>query len=413
MHAGDEGDRIYEIGGAERVSLRRSHAGVRATARAAPHHAAGSGADTAAQQPLARPRDPALRAGGRSLIESIPHETVVRDSRAPERLPDRAEERRQAIDRRSRTRITIRARRAGPTRSPLVATRASLGSDGGMRHPRRLVDSRHCDPRRSTGAGLRSDPPDRRRSGWYAYDGLWRLRGFLDLLVGGVGMRRGLAAIPSSRRRRHAGLVACGGLRTRPPAATACRDEAAGAGLARVRGEAVAEGSRLHQTAVFDPSGLSGLIYWYAIAASPHAGVPRPAGGHCSRGAGRRPDAPAAAMRPLAALLLLLLLANPARGEAPMLTRADALWARRSEGQVDAVARSAPARAAIDAYEQAIAAEPGNFEAYWQLLRALWFSADLQQHGRGPGAPDLRAGAGRRRARFRTAGRSGSAAARR
>src|SRR5688500_19801759 len=28
-------------------------------------------------------------------------------------------------------------------------------------------------------------------TGWYAFGWLWRLRGFLDLLAGGVGMRRG------------------------------------------------------------------------------------------------------------------------------------------------------------------------------------------------------------------------------
>ena len=86
---------------------------------------------------------------------------------------------------------------------------------------------------------------------------------------------------------------------------------------------------------------------------------------------------PAAAMCPVAALLLVLLFASGARGDASDLGRADALWGRRAEGQMNAVARHEPVRAAIDAYERAIAAEPRNLEAHWKLLRALWFSADF------------------------------------
>jgi tetratricopeptide (TPR) repeat protein len=80
---------------------------------------------------------------------------------------------------------------------------------------------------------------------------------------------------------------------------------------------------------------------------------------------------------PVAALLLVLLCATGARADASQLARADALWARRAEGQVNAVARPEPVRAAIDAYERAIAAEPHRLEAYWKLLRAFWFSADF------------------------------------
>lgn len=82
-------------------------------------------------------------------------------------------------------------------------------------------------------------------------------------------------------------------------------------------------------------------------------------------------------MRAIATLLLAVLCASTARGEGSQLARADALWARRAEGQVDAVARPEPVHAAIDAYERTIAAEPRNLEAYWKLLRAFWFSADF------------------------------------
>ena len=61
------------------------------------------------------------------------------------------------------------------------------------RRPCRKPPGRFANPSglRVAGAGF---APIRRiggATGWYAYQLLWRIRGFLDLLVGGVGMRRG------------------------------------------------------------------------------------------------------------------------------------------------------------------------------------------------------------------------------
>jgi hypothetical protein len=74
-------------------------------------------------------------------------------------------------------------------------------------------------------------------------------------------------------------------------------------------------------------------------------------------------------------LALALLCAPPAAASTPELQLADALWARRAEGQVEGVPRPERASAAITAYEAAVAARPEDLEAQWKLLRALWFSA--------------------------------------
>lgn len=71
---------------------------------------------------------------------------------------------------------------------------SSLGETktwGGVKFGSRLVDSRSVQ--------VAAPPPDSFRpiqqiggeAGWYFGDWLWRLRGFLDLLLGGAGMRRG------------------------------------------------------------------------------------------------------------------------------------------------------------------------------------------------------------------------------
>jgi uncharacterized protein YbjT (DUF2867 family) len=106
------------------------------------------------------------------------------------------------------------------------------------------------------------------QAGWYGVDRLWRLRGALDRLVGGPGLRRG---------RRDATRVAFGdaidfwrvtGLE--PGRRLALRAEM------RLPGEALLEfaiepspgragRSRLVQTARFLPRGLSGIVYWYLM----------------------------------------------------------------------------------------------------------------------------------------------------
>ena len=104
--------------------------------------------------------------------------------------------------------------------------------------------------------------------GWYGVDWLWRLRGALDHLAGGPGLRRG---------RRHAERVAFGDAidfwrvtGVDPGRRLSLRAEM------RLPGEALLEfvvapmpdragRSRLVQTARFAPRGLLGIAYWYAV----------------------------------------------------------------------------------------------------------------------------------------------------
>lgn len=103
-------------------------------------------------------------------------------------------------------------------------------------------------------------------NGWYYADFLWKWRGFLDLLAGGVGMRRG---------RRHPTLLRPGDpvdfWRVEawvPPSLLRLRAEMKLPGRAwlefRVRPEG-SESSWIIQRALFDSRGLAGLLYWYAL----------------------------------------------------------------------------------------------------------------------------------------------------
>ena len=104
-----------------------------------------------------------------------------------------------------------------------------------------------------------------KRQGWYFGDWLWQARGFLDLLVGGVGVRRG---------RRDPINIRLGDALDfwrvdsyEPGRLLRLRAEMKVPGRAWLEFEVTEHeaGSRVRQTAIFDPVGLFGLAYWYAL----------------------------------------------------------------------------------------------------------------------------------------------------
>lgn len=102
--------------------------------------------------------------------------------------------------------------------------------------------------------------------GWYAADWLWKLRGWMDVLVGGPGLRRG---------RRNPEAVGYGealdfwrvvGIeRDRWLALRAEMKLPGEARLEFVIQETGPGSSELTQRALFEPRGLFGLLYWYAV----------------------------------------------------------------------------------------------------------------------------------------------------
>ena len=114
--------------------------------------------------------------------------------------------------------------------------------------------------------GLRADPAHRRRRGWYYGNLLWRLRGFLDLLVGGVGLRRGRRD-PDALWRRAMPLDFWRVEAVEPDRLLRLRAEMKVPGRAWLQFEVDARpgGTEIRQTAIFDASGLAGLAYWYAL----------------------------------------------------------------------------------------------------------------------------------------------------
>ena len=100
-------------------------------------------------------------------------------------------------------------------------------------------------------------------TGWYYGSWLWQVRGFLDKLVGGVGLRRG---------RTHPNKINAGDSLDFWRVLLADKEERRLLLFAemKVPGEAwlefkIDDKNILHQNATFRPKGLVGRIYWYAM----------------------------------------------------------------------------------------------------------------------------------------------------
>jgi uncharacterized protein YbjT (DUF2867 family) len=105
------------------------------------------------------------------------------------------------------------------------------------------------------------------RRGWYVADALWTLRGWLDKLLGGVGMRRG---------RRHPDNLRVGDALDffrveayNPPTLLRLRAEMKLPGDAWLEWRITSDGdggpSALYQLARFHPRGVAGRLYWWSL----------------------------------------------------------------------------------------------------------------------------------------------------
>ena len=204
---------------------------------------------------------------GRKLVDSLRNPTLVSDPSALSVFGIRPKNLQWAIERALRNEDQEYAE----TRwSDALSSAGKSASWGGVLFGTRLVDSRSVEVAASPAAAFAPIRKIGGKNGWYFAGFLWWLRGFLDILVGGVGMRRG---------RRNAQTLSVGDAldfwrveKFEPDQSLSLTAEMKVPGRAWLQfevepvGEAAdSKRSTIRQTAIFDPAGLGGLAYWWAL----------------------------------------------------------------------------------------------------------------------------------------------------
>lgn len=196
---------------------------------------------------------------GRKLVDSLRNPTVVESPRALELFATRPRGAREAITRA----LANEDREFAQTR---FSDEVISPSYGGTRLGSRLVDRRSRRVACSPADAFRPVQAIGGSTGWYAGATLWRLRGALDWVAGGPGLRRG--------RRDPVGIRVGDTIdfwrveAFEPDRLLRLAAEMKVPGRAWLQFEVEDDGPRgstVTQTALFEPAGLAGLVYWYAL----------------------------------------------------------------------------------------------------------------------------------------------------
>ena len=199
---------------------------------------------------------------GRKLIEGLRNPTVVEDPSALEAFPIRPRGLREAIWRA----ILKEDREFAETRwSDALSSSGAKPQWGGVRFGSRIVDSRTATVNVPAETAFAPIQRIGGKTGWYYGNWLWRVRGMLDRLVGGVGLRRGRRDAVDLRVGEAVDFWRVEAFE--PDRLLRLQAEMKLPGRAWLEFEVTAgeDGSTIRQTAIFDPFGLLGLAYWYCL----------------------------------------------------------------------------------------------------------------------------------------------------
>lgn len=254
--------RVYEIGGADRVSyegIMREFARMRGLRR------------LIVPVPLLTPHlsglwltlvTPLYYIIGRHLIEGVCNETTVGDQSALQDFTVRPMGIRRALERA----IANEDREYAETHwSDALGARAHGHRYGGIRYGTRIVFPMQADsalPPAETFALIRCLGGS---YGWHRYNFLWKLRGIIDQVLGGVGLRRGRPRPACLNPGEVVDFWRVEAVEPDRMLRLAAEMKLPGRAWLQFDIDPIPNGARITQTAIFDPLGLAGLAYWYGI----------------------------------------------------------------------------------------------------------------------------------------------------
>lgn len=262
LHLPDSQGGIYEIGGAEQVSyadIMRTYAQVRGIRmRMIP-------------VPVLTPYLSSLWLGlitplyariGRKLIESIVHSTVVQNDEALQVFNIRP----MGVEAATRRALDNEDSAYAITRwSDALSSSGAKPMPSGLQFGTRLIDSRTIEVPHSSEIAFKPIQMIGGKTGWYAWNWLWNLRGFLDLLVGGVGVRRGRPGIEKLNIGDTVDFWRVEAYEQNNLLRLAAEMKLPGRAWLEFEVIGDANSSTIRQTAIFDPLGFWGRVYWYGL----------------------------------------------------------------------------------------------------------------------------------------------------
>lgn len=199
---------------------------------------------------------------GRKLVDSLRNPTLVTNQHAKQVFSIQP----RSVDDAIARALIYEDKQIAETRwSDALSSGSEEPQWGGVRFGSRLIDSRTREVNQPVEFAF---APIRRiggATGWYYGNWLWKIRGFLDLLVGGVGVRRG---------RRHPDQLRIGDTvdfwrveQFEDNRLLRLVAEMKVPGRAWLEFEVTEHDGvcKVRQTAIFDPVGLFGIVYWYSL----------------------------------------------------------------------------------------------------------------------------------------------------
>lgn len=199
---------------------------------------------------------------GRKLIDSLRYPTVVQDSSAKEYFDIKP----MSVSAAIREALSEEEKEFYESKwSYSLSSGDTLESWGGVRFGSRLLDSRIEEVNVPKEKAFTPIKRIGGKNGWYYGNWLWRLRAYIDLLFGGVGIRRG---------RRHPEEIAIGDVidwwRVEDYVENRylmlyAEMKVPGRAWLEFKVEEKEGKTVIQQIASFDPLGLTGILYWYIL----------------------------------------------------------------------------------------------------------------------------------------------------
>jgi hypothetical protein len=199
---------------------------------------------------------------GRKLIDSIRHPTVVKSDDARRDFSFEPIGIKTAIARV----LNKEEEYADETHwSDALSSVGPARNWGGVQFGNRLVDHRCLTVDVTPEQAFQPILKIGGETGWYYGNFLWRIRGWLDYLVGGVGLRRGRRRADQLRIGESLDFWRVEEYEPNRRLRLAAEMRLPGRAWLEFEVKPTDQGTEIHQTAIFDPLGLPGLLYWYGI----------------------------------------------------------------------------------------------------------------------------------------------------